>query len=68
MPLVFKNDFGHMGLADGWDETQSGSQTFDHFIEQLMQYIINNLSNVYLKVILRLWFIGVDQWLYISPL
>lgn len=35
LPLVFKNELEHMGVAAG--SAQSGSQFFNHFIELIYQ-------------------------------
>lgn len=67
MPLVFKNDFGHIPAAAASNEEQSGKPTFDNFMEELGPYISIKASNVDFQLVQRLRFIGVGQRFNISP-
>ncbi|GFW66889.1 hypothetical protein TNCV_4687741 [Trichonephila clavipes] len=61
-------DTGSQGTATaGSDVVQSGRPIFDDFFQHLRPYIGNNMANVVFQMVKRLWFIRIDQSLYIAP-
>lgn len=58
-----------MGATAGSYKAQSASLIFDHILEHLGPYNGDNAANVAFQVAYAngIWFIGVDQWLHITP-